>query len=115
MVRICHCLIEDLKARAAVDHPISYFKLPVQPHLVSATDQTELFTTLVVRRPVVLTCVRIVGTCSVRIAELTLRDVFTAVSFTTLSDGSQVTVRTDIVFMNPEDGPASFCALAGMC
>ena len=29
MVRICHCLIEDLKARAAVDHPISYFKLPV--------------------------------------------------------------------------------------
>ena len=29
MVRICHRLIEDLKARAAVDHPISYFKLPV--------------------------------------------------------------------------------------
>ena len=28
MVRICHRLIEDLKARAAVDHPISYFKLP---------------------------------------------------------------------------------------
>ena len=28
MVRICHRLIEDLKARAAVDHPIGYFKLP---------------------------------------------------------------------------------------
>ena len=44
---------------------------PVQPHLgvernlISATNQTELLTTFVVGRPVVLTRVGFVGPCSV--------------------------------------------------
>ena len=48
---------------------------PVQPHLgvernlISATDETELLTTLVVRRPVVLTCVRFVRSCSIQLLE----------------------------------------------
>ena len=81
--------------------------LGVERNLISATNQTELLTTFVVGRPVVLTRVGFVGpcsvfsawstwhfkarnfgTCPVCIAELTLRDVFAAVSFTTLSDGS---------------------------
>ena len=43
---------------------------PVQPHLgvernlISSTNQTELLTTFVVGRPIVLTCVGIVGPCS---------------------------------------------------
>ena len=83
---------------------------PVEPHLsvesdlIGATDETELLATLIVRRPVVLACVRLVWpcsvlnvfdtlnqrftTCPVRIAELTLRDIFAAVSFSPLSDGS---------------------------
>ena len=88
---------------------------PVQPHLgvernlISATNQTELLTTFVVGRPVVLTRVGFVGpcsvfsawstwhfkarnfgTCPVCIAELTLRDVFAAVSFTRLDRRARI-------------------------
>ena len=70
-----------------VDSPVETH-LSVESNLVSPADQPEPLAALVVGRPVVRTGVRFVGSRSICLAELTLRDVLAAVSFAPISDGS---------------------------
>jgi len=102
-----------------MDDPVRDFKLPVKTHLgvesnlIGSADEPEPLAALVQRRPVVRACVRIVGTCSICLAELALRNVFAA--FVILFDGSHVAIRTDVVLVDPEDRAAPLRAHTGVC
>jgi len=102
-----------------MDDPVSDFKLPIKSHLgvegdlISSADEPEPLAPLVQRRPVVRACVRVVGTCSICLAELALGNVFAA--FVIIFDGSHVAIWTDVVLVDPEDRATPLCAHAGVC
>ena len=75
----------ELGNLSRVDSPVETH-LSVESNLVSPADQPEPLAALVVGRPVVRTGVSLVGSRSICLAELTLRDVLAAVSFAPISD-----------------------------